>query len=153
MTTTKCFNADTPDWKPLERAVSLFAGMPRSACAAFMWMGEWTEGEHSYKHRNTRNYARLRIDSTESECRAELEKALTWDSGKQSDGSQATHVAEYAIKVRKRGTKAWWFLSGNGGMNRLRIHAVRFSDQLKAGVNLALIEAGNPEYEAKVVPL
>lgn len=66
---------------------------------------------------------------------------------------QGCTPAEFGIKVRKRGTKAWWFLSSNGGMNRLRIHAVRFSDQLKAGVNQAVIEAGNPEYEAKVVLL
>lgn len=58
---------------------------------------------------------------------------------------------EYMIKVRKRGTKAYWFLSSNGGMNRLRIHAVRYSDKARADTELALLEAGNPEYEGKVV--
>jgi hypothetical protein len=30
-----------------------------------MWMGEWREGEHSFKHRDTRAYVRLRQDSTD----------------------------------------------------------------------------------------
>ncbi len=73
---TKCFNCDSPVWQPLERAVQL-AGLPPATCSAFMWMGEWKEGEQSYKHRATRNYARLHADSTESECLAQLNNAVS----------------------------------------------------------------------------
>ncbi len=58
---------------------------------------------------------------------------------------------EYMIKIRKRGTKAYRFLSSGGTMNRLRIHALRYHDKANADTELALIEAGNPEYEGKVV--
>lgn len=58
---------------------------------------------------------------------------------------------EWMIKIRKRGTKVYWFLSSGGRMNRLRIHALRYSDEANANTELALIEAGNPEYEGKVV--
>ncbi len=58
---------------------------------------------------------------------------------------------EWMIKVRKRGTKAFWFLSSGGRMNRLLIHATRFNDKGNADTALALIEAANPDYEGKVV--
>lgn len=61
-------------------------------------------------------------------------------------------MPEYMIKVRKRGTKAFWFLSsGEGTLNRLRVHAVRFSDKSRADSILHEIETGNLEYEGKVV--
>jgi hypothetical protein len=69
MPETKCFNAITPDWAPLERAVKL-AGLPRETCGEFMWIGEWAQGEHSYKHIVTRKYATLRIDTSLTEAAA-----------------------------------------------------------------------------------
>lgn len=60
-------------------------------------------------------------------------------------------MGEYLIKVRKRGTRAFWFLSSGGGMNRLRIHAVRLTDKDHADRVVAEIERDNPEHEAKVV--
>jgi len=56
------YNYTTPDWTPLERAV-LAAGLPRQTCGEFMWMAEYEQGRHSYKHRNTRSYAVLRADN------------------------------------------------------------------------------------------
>ncbi len=76
MPETKPFNLDTPNWQPLERALAL-AGIAPNDAANFMWMGEWTEGSHQYKHRDTRNYAILRADSSPDTCRAELENALS----------------------------------------------------------------------------
>lgn len=58
---------------------------------------------------------------------------------------------EFMIKVRKRGTKTFAFLSSGGRINRLRIHACRYSDKSKAESAVKSIENDNPEYEAKVV--
>jgi hypothetical protein len=75
MPDTKCANATTPDWAPLERAVKI-AGLPAASCGEFMWMGEWTEGEHSYKHIVTRQCARLRIDTPLAEAAAAIHGAM-----------------------------------------------------------------------------
>lgn len=92
MTFSDCYNCTNADWGPLERAVSLAANGnveadPQEILSSFMWMGEWKQGEHSYKHRDTRNYARLRADSTPEECCREIVNALypgrTW--GKEMD--------------------------------------------------------------------
>lgn len=81
MVCSAVFNYTKPNWKPLERAVSM-AGRPQSDVGLFMWMIENPEGVHQYKHRDTRNYAMLRADSTPDECKAELDKAFlegrTW---------------------------------------------------------------------------
>lgn len=58
---TQPFNYTTPDWAPLERAVSL-CGLPADECSNWMWMAEFNQGEHSYKHRDTRHYAVLSAD-------------------------------------------------------------------------------------------
>ncbi len=63
-----------PNWKPLERAMQL-VGRPLSDCGSFMFMLESPAGTFQYKHRDTRNYAMLRADSTGGECAAELERA------------------------------------------------------------------------------
>lgn len=55
---TNCYNIETPNWELLEHAVTQ-AGLPLDVCGEFMWMGEWVEGTHSYKHRDTRKYVRL----------------------------------------------------------------------------------------------
>lgn len=83
MTFPDCYNMEIPDWGPLERAVSFVcAGNveadPDELIFSFLWMGEWRKGEHQYKHRDTRNYAILRANSSEMECRQEIKKALSW---------------------------------------------------------------------------
>lgn len=75
MPETKCFNATTPDWAPLERAVKI-AGLPRETCSEFMWVGEWVQGENSYKHIVTRNYAKLRIDTPVTEAATAVHLAI-----------------------------------------------------------------------------
>lgn len=76
-------NYTAPDWKPLERAVNIYGvkcgAVVDSVLNQFMWMCEEPEGLHQYKHRDTRNYANLRIDSSEAECIAELEKAIGFE--------------------------------------------------------------------------
>ena len=74
----------TPDWTPLERAVKI-AGLPASTCGEFMWMGEWTEGEHSYKHIVTRKYARLRIDTPPTEAAGAVHSAIAHIPTKEAD--------------------------------------------------------------------
>ena len=56
------YNYSKPDWTPLERAVSL-AGRPKADCSAWMWMQEEPAGTHHYKHRGTRSYLRLTMDT------------------------------------------------------------------------------------------
>lgn len=76
-------NYERPDWAPLERAAELAAAGNVEApsvdevCGQFMWMCEHPAGTHQYKHRDTRNYANLRADSTVEECRAEIRKAMS----------------------------------------------------------------------------
>lgn len=65
--------------------------------------------------------------------------------------SESTQDVEFMIKVRKKGGKAWFFLSSNGGMNRLLIHAIRYREWEAAQRQLAELERDNPEYEGKVV--
>jgi len=65
-------------------------------------------------------------------------------------GKPLLNHPELLVKLRKRGTKAFWFLSGNTTTNRLRIHAVRFRNKPKAERIVAEIEKLNPEYEAKI---
>jgi hypothetical protein len=60
----ECFNYARPDWTLLEAAIQA-AGLPLATCGEFMWMGEWREGEHSYKHRDTRQYVRLRKETVD----------------------------------------------------------------------------------------
>jgi hypothetical protein len=56
------YNYLEADWRPLERAVGL-AGLPLGTCGAFMWMCEEPMGVHQYKHRVSRRYLRLTIDT------------------------------------------------------------------------------------------
>lgn len=89
------FNYEAPDWGPLVRAASIAlegnveAPHYTELVGEFFWMCEQPKGLHQYKHRQTRNYANLRIDSTPEECRAEIRKAVgmerTW--GKVLEGS------------------------------------------------------------------
>lgn len=55
------------------------------------------------------------------------------------------------IKLRKTGDKTFCFLSGKGGLNRLRIHAAQFRQESDAQSVLAQILEDNPDYEGKVV--
>lgn len=54
------------------------------------------------------------------------------------------------IKVRKIGSKRWAFLSSGGGMNYLRIHALRFDDRAKAQAFIDSNAPNNPGYEWRV---
>lgn len=69
---------------------------------------------------------------------------------------------EFMIKARKRlGSKAWWFVSAKGGLNRLRIHAARYTDRTVDGKTetaqwrvwfaIGELSADNPDYEFKPV--
>jgi hypothetical protein len=58
----------------------------------------------------------------------------------------------YHVKVREPGAKRFYFLTSNGGMNALRIHAAIFASAEKAQ---ALIDANapdNPGWDWKVQP-
>jgi len=66
------FNCTTPDWAPLERAVKLAKLPVGRTMAAFMWMTEDTQGVHQYKHRDTRRYLRLTIDTSTPACKRDL---------------------------------------------------------------------------------
>lgn len=57
----------------------------------------------------------------------------------------------YAIKVKKAGEKAWYFLTPRGGMIRLRIHAAQFDTAEKAQAVIDANAADNPGFEWKVV--
>jgi hypothetical protein len=52
------YNGELPDWTLLEEAVKE-ASLPPAVVGEFMWMGEWKEGQHSYKHIDTRKYVVL----------------------------------------------------------------------------------------------
>lgn len=68
------FNYERPNWPLLENAVR-GAGLPVSLCGEFMWMGEWREGEHQYKHRSTRLYVKLTAETTQSDASTQILKA------------------------------------------------------------------------------
>ena len=74
MTQAKPFNYERPDWGPLERAVQA-AGLPQQACGEFMWMAEFTEGAHSYKHRETRGYVVLASNTDIETAASRVRKA------------------------------------------------------------------------------
>lgn len=59
----------------------------------------------------------------------------------------------YAIKVKKAGEKAWYFLTPKGGMNKLRIHAGQFATAEKAQTLIDENAADNPDFAWKVVEL
>lgn len=80
---------DATNWAALERAMDL-TGHKREDCSAFMFMQESPAGVFQYKHRLTRNYASLRVDSTAEECREALRKAedLRFPAGSIQGGSR-----------------------------------------------------------------
>ena len=55
----------------------------------------------------------------------------------------------FHIKVRKKGGKSWAFLS-DGGTNRLRVHAVRYTSREQADRDLRWHETHNPDHDFKV---
>lgn len=74
-TTPTPYNHTTPDWMPLERAVALAGIHPaqwHAVCAEFMWMYEEPLGVHHFKHRLTRRYLRLTIDTSAPACVRDL---------------------------------------------------------------------------------
>lgn len=54
------------------------------------------------------------------------------------------------IKLRKKGTRVYWFLTSKGRLNRLRIHASEMGEGKAVDV-LTRIVADNPGFEGKVV--
>lgn len=74
------FNCERPLWKPLERVIRL-ANLPLQVCDEFMWMCEQPEGEHQYKHRDTRRYLFLNVCQTQQEVWQAVE-ALPFVRGK-----------------------------------------------------------------------
>ncbi len=56
---TMPFNFTVPEWAPLQRALA-DAGQPESSIGDWMWMCEHPEGNHQYKHCDTRRYVHLR---------------------------------------------------------------------------------------------
>ncbi len=74
----KPFNYTDPDWKPLYRAMHA-AGLPVDTCQEFMWMGEWRQGEHQYKHRDTRQYVVLTAQMDDANAAEQVHKARRWD--------------------------------------------------------------------------
>ncbi len=85
-------NYTEPNWKPLERAVSL-AGMPAETVGEFMWMCENPKGNHQYKNRDTRHYVHLRGNETATACVKGLASAMaiTWEV-RQADMTQPYKV-------------------------------------------------------------
>lgn len=56
------------------------------------------------------------------------------------------------IKARKKGERAWYFITPKGGMIRLRVHASLFTSEAADKV-LEGIAKDNPEYDFKKVPI
>ena len=54
------------------------------------------------------------------------------------------------VKCREVGQKTWAFLARDG-VNRLRVHAVRFENAEKAQALIDANKDDNPEWEFKVV--
>ncbi len=59
----------------------------------------------------------------------------------------------HAIKLREKGRRRWEFLTSDGALNRLRIHAARFEDAGKAQKIIDENAADNPGWEWMVVDL
>jgi hypothetical protein len=60
----------------------------------------------------------------------------------------------YAIKCRKKdggSGKNWKFVTGNGGVNSLRIHAAQLRSKEKAEKECDFMQQANDEWEFKVV--
>lgn len=56
-----------------------------------------------------------------------------------------------AIKVRKRGSKRWDFLTPKGGVTHLRIHAAGFPTVAAAQAVVDASAADNPDWEWRAV--
>jgi hypothetical protein len=79
--TAQPYNYRTPDWEPLKRAIQA-AGLPAETCAEFMWMHEWEQGRHSYKHYGTRGYVVLTADINDQTAADRVRKARCgWQYG------------------------------------------------------------------------
>ncbi len=59
----------------------------------------------------------------------------------------------FHVKVRKKGTKQFSFLSSGGTTNRLRVHALQFDTREKADTMVTHLRADNPDWEAVVRPV
>lgn len=60
--------------------------------------------------------------------------------------------ADYGIKLREKGAKAWAFLTPRGGSVRLKIHAARFT-RTNAAAEVVKLAADNPSHDFKAVVL
>lgn len=54
------------------------------------------------------------------------------------------------VKAREIGKKRFLFLTSNGGLNPLRVHASRFDDREKAQDLICKLAEDNPEFEFKL---
>ena len=59
-------------------------------------------------------------------------------------------TATHHVKVREIGKKAWHFLGSGGGVTRLRVHALQFTEE-RANALIAENKNDNPDWEWKVV--
>ena len=57
----------------------------------------------------------------------------------------------FHVKCREVGKKKFLFLTSNGGLNNLRIHAATFASREKAQALVDENAADNPEWEFRVV--
>lgn len=60
-------------------------------------------------------------------------------------------VAYVKMRERAKAKGAWWFVTPNGGGNRLRIHASRFESMEKAEAFVAKYTPLEPDLEFKAV--
>ena len=59
----------------------------------------------------------------------------------------------YAIKIREKGKRRWDFLTSDGRLTHLRLHAAMTDDSEKAQGYVQKITEDNPGFEAKVVSM
>jgi hypothetical protein len=55
------------------------------------------------------------------------------------------------VQCREVGKKTWRYLTSNGGLNRLRVHASRFDTAEKAQKLIDANKDDNPEWEWRVM--
>lgn len=71
---TTPYNYTVPNWSLLEAAL-VAASLPKATITEWMWMGEWKQGFHKYKHITTRMYAVLSLGMSRTEMAAAVRSA------------------------------------------------------------------------------
>lgn len=62
-------------------------------------------------------------------------------------------MSEFAVKVKAPQYGYGMFVTSRGALNRLRIHAARFTDEETAKRTVEINREKHPDWEWKVVPL